>query len=132
MSMLEKWENAGMDSAKSLVDEPIGQQELWSTLKLSIAPDNSGIKTVPLPVLRIMFEKAKCLLRKKRLVFPKPGATDASYIVAGRANNVNTVTPGKGNSLKCDSACINAKSKICEHVFVVAEHNSVLVYCPNF
>ena len=51
-----------MNSAKSLVDEPIGQQELQSTLKLSIAPENSGIKTVPLPVLQIMFEKAKYLL----------------------------------------------------------------------
>ena len=59
MSMLEKFKYAGMDSAKSLVDEPIGQQELQSTLKLSIAPENSGMKTVPMPVLQIMFEKAK-------------------------------------------------------------------------
>ena len=49
-----------MDSAKTLVDEPIGKQELRSTLKLSIAPDNSGIRTVSLIVLQIMFEKAKC------------------------------------------------------------------------
>ena len=34
--MLEKFKNAVMDSAKSLVDETIGQQELRSTLKLSI------------------------------------------------------------------------------------------------
>ena len=51
ISMLEKFKNAGMDSAKSLVDEPIGQQELRSTLKLSIVTENSGIKTVPMPVL---------------------------------------------------------------------------------
>ena len=71
MSMLEKFKNAGMSSAKSLVDEPIGQQELRSTLK-SIAPGYSGIKSVPLPDLK----KAKCLLHKKGLVVPKPGATD--------------------------------------------------------
>ena len=97
--MLEKFKNAGMDSAKSLVDEPIGQQELRSTLKLSIAPENSGIKTVPMPVLQIMFEKAKYLLQKKGLVVPKPAATDGSYIVGGNANNVYTVIPRKGSSL---------------------------------
>ena len=126
MSTLEKFKNAGMDSAKSLVDEPIGQQELRSTLKLSIALENSGIKTVPLPVLQIMFEKAKSLLQKKGLVVPKPGATDRSYFVAGSANNVYTVTPGKRNSLKCDRSCINAKSKICKHVLRVDERIGVL------
>ena len=126
MSMLEKLKNAVMDSAKSLVDEPIGQEELRSTLKLAIAPENSGIKTVPMPVLQIMFEKAKYLLQKKDLVVPKPGATDGSYIVAGNANNVYTVTSGKGNSLKCDRACVNTKSNICEHVLAVAEHIGVL------
>ena len=99
-----------MDGAKSLVDERTGQQELRSTLKLSIAPDYSGIKTVSLPVLQIMFGKAKCLLQKKGLVVLKPGAIDGSYIVAGSANNVYTVTP----RVKCDRAYINAKSKICE------------------
>ena len=78
-----------------------------------------------------MFEKAKYLLQKKGLVVPKPGATDGPYIVAGNivagnANNVYTVTPRKGNSLKCDRACVNIKSKICEHVLAAAEHISVL------
>ena len=126
MSMLEKFKNAGMDSGKSLVNEPIGQQELRSTLKLSIVPENYGIKTVPLPVLQIMVEKAKCLLQKKGLVVPKPGATGGSYIVSVSANNVYTVTPGKGNSLKYDRACINIKSKICEHILAIAEHIGVL------
>ena len=35
MSMLEKFKNADMVSAKSLVDEPISPLELRSTLKLS-------------------------------------------------------------------------------------------------
>ena len=90
MSMLEKSKNTGMDSAKSLVDEPIGQQELQSTLKLSKAPKNSGIKTESLSVLQIMFEKANFLLQKKGLVVSKPVATGGSGIVAGIANNVYT------------------------------------------
>ena len=111
MPMLEKFKNAGIGSTKPLVDgEPIGQKGLRSTLKLSIAPENSDIKTVPLSAFQIMFEKAKCSLQKKCLAVPKPGATDGSYIVAGSANNVYTVIPGKGNSLKCDRACVNAKS----------------------
>ena len=108
MPMLEKFKNAGIGSTKPLVDgEPIGQKGLRSTLKLSIAPENSDIKTVPLPVFQIMFEKAKCSLQKKGLAVPKPGATDGSYIVAGSANNVYIVIPGKGHVLM---ACINAKS----------------------
>ena len=126
MSVLEKFLKNGMDSAKSLVDEPMGQQELRSTLKLSIASENSGFKTLPLPVLQIMFEKTKCFLQKKGIAVPKLGAADKSYIFAGSANNAYTVATGNGNSLKCDKACINAKSKICEHVLAIAEHICVL------
>ena len=36
------------------------------------------------------------------------------------------MTSGKGNSLKCDRACINVQSKICEKVLVVAERIAVL------
>ena len=102
MLMLEKFKNDGMDSAKSLVDEPIGQQELRSTLKLWILSEDFGIKTVLLHILQVIFEKAKCLLQKKGLVVPNPGATDGSYIIAGSFNNVYTVIPEKVNSLKCD------------------------------
>ena len=73
-----------------------------------------------------MFEKAKCLLQKKGLVVPNPGATDGSYIIAGSINNVYTVIPEKVNSLKCDRASINAKLKICEHVLAAAEHIGAL------
>ena len=106
MPMHKKFKIADMNSAKSLVDELIGEKELRSTLKISIAPENSGIKIVSLHVLQIMFEKAKCLLQKKGLVVPKPGATDGSYIATGSVNNVYIVTSGKVNSLKCDRAHI--------------------------
>ena len=66
----------------------------------------------------------KCLLQKKGLVVPNPGSTDGSYIIAGSTNNVYTVIPEKGNSLKCDRACINVQIfkmvhfiKICSIVF---------------
>ena len=36
------------------------------------------------------------------------------------------LTPRKGNSLKTDRACADAKSKICEYVLAVAEHIGVL------
>ena len=69
---------------------------------------------------------SKCLLQKKGLVVSKPGATDGSYIVAGSASNVYTVTSRKGNSLECERTCINAKSKICYDVLAVAERIGVL------
>ena len=121
MSLLKTFKNAIIES-----DESIAQQELQSTLKLSIAPENSGIKTVLLPVIQIMLEKVKDLLQKKGLAVPKPGATDESYVVAGSANDVYSVTPGKGNSLKCDRICINATSKICKHFLAVTGHIGIL------
>ena len=65
-----------------------------------------------------MFEKAECLLQKKGLVVPNPGATNGSYIIAGSTNNVYLMIP--------ERRCINAKSKICEHVLAVAEHIGAL------
>ena len=91
-------------------------------MELSIASENSGIKTVPLSALQMIFEKAKCLLQKQGLLVPKLGATNGSYTLAGSTNNAYTMTPTKGNSLKCDKACINAKSTICKNVLAAAEH----------
>ena len=65
----------------------------------------------------------------KRIIFckflatwsPKPGATDGSFIVAGYGNTIHVVTPGKGGSLKCDRACVNFSTSVCEHVLAVAQ-----------
>ena len=70
MSMLEKFKNVGMDIAKSLADEPIGQQELRSTLKLLMTLENSGLKTAPLSVLQIMFETVNIYSRREVSKFP--------------------------------------------------------------
>ena len=70
-------------------------------------------------------KNSNCLLQKKGLVVSTTGATDGSYIVAGSTNNVYTVTPRKGNSLKCERTCINAKSKIRYDVLATAERIGV-------
>ena len=93
---------------------------------LSISLKDSEINTVPLSVLERMFEKAKSLVRNDGLVLEKPGATDGSYIVAGSANRIFCVSPGKGGSFKCDRSCINSRTKICEHVIAVAEKRGKL------
>ena len=92
-----------------------------SANNLSIPPKDSGINTVPLNVLERMFEKAKSLVRSDGLVLGKPGATDGSYVVAGSANRIFCVSPGKGGFFKYDRSCINSRTKICEHVIGVAE-----------
>ena len=61
-------------------------------------------------------------ITEERSLSSKPWCSDGSYIIAGSTNNVYTVIPEKGISLKCDRACINAKSKICEHNPAAAEH----------
>ena len=97
-----------------------------SANNLSISAKDSGINTVPLSVLERMFEKANSLVRNDGLVLEKPGATDGSYIVAGSANRIFCVSPGKGGSFKCDRSCINSRTKICEHVIAVAEKSGKL------
>ena len=52
----------------SLVDRSIDQQEIQSTLKLLIAPENCAIQTVPLPAIQVMFGRANCLLQKQGLI----------------------------------------------------------------
>jgi hypothetical protein len=39
----------------------------------------------------------------------------------GYANNIHIVTHGKAGSLKCDPACVNSSTNICEHVLAVAQ-----------
>ena len=73
-----------------------------------------------------MFEKAKSLVRNDGLVLETPGETDSSYIVAGSANRIFCVCPGKGGSFECDRNCINSRTKICEHVIAVAEKSGKL------
>ena len=73
-----------------------------------------------------MFEKAKSLVRNDGLVLEKPGAIDGSYIVAGSANRIFCVSPGKGGSFNCVRSCINNRTKICEHVIAVAEKSGKL------
>ena len=65
-------------------------------------------------------------MRNDGLVLEKPGETDGSYIVAGSANRIFCVSPGKGGSFKCDRSCINSRTKICEHVIAVAEKSGKL------
>ena len=97
-----------------------------SANNLSISPSDSGINTVPLSVLERMFEKAKSLVRNDGLVLEKPDTTDGSYIVAGSANCIFCVSPGKGGSFKCERSCINSRTKICEHVIAVVKKSGKL------
>ena len=65
-------------------------------------------------------------VRNDGLVLEKPGETDGCYIIAGSANRIFCVSPGKGGSFKCDRSFINNRTKICEHVIAVAEKSGKL------
>ena len=80
------------------------------------------VKSVPFPVLEMMFDRANNLLAKNDFVIPKPGATDGLYIVAAKMNRVFTVTTAQGGGLYCDKACTNKTTRICEHVLAVPEN----------
>ena len=76
---------------------------------------------VPPSIIDGIISKASNLLSTAENVIPKPGATDGSYIVAGAANKVHSVKPGKGGSWTCDRTCINNSTKICKHTLAVAQ-----------
>ena len=88
---------------------------------LPVTASSCGITSVPSPILTVMFDKANHLLQVSSNVVPKPGATDGSFIVAGYGNTIHVVTPGKEGSLKCDRACVNFSTSVCEHVLAVAQ-----------
>lgn len=122
-SRLEKYVNSGMDCKKDLSKckrKDRDDSSNPSTPVISMTASRTGISTMPMSVLQILFDKADKLATTQNNVIPKPGASDGSYVVAGYGNTTHSVTPGKGGSLKCDRSCINASTGICEHVIAVA------------
>lgn len=124
---LMDFKKAGMNSMNDVISS-IRQdlEEEPPASRLSITAEESGITTIPAPILDAMFEKASNLLASQGSVIPKPGASDESFIVAGTSNNVHSVSPGKGGCLSCDRTCINHATKICEHVLAVAQVKGTL------
>lgn len=105
---------------ESAADDPAA--ESTSDVLLSpVTASTCGITTVPMPILTAMFDKANHLLQMSSNVVSKPGASDGSFIVAGHGSTIHIVTPGKGASLRCDRACVNCSTNICEHVLAVAQ-----------
>ena len=77
---IKVFREAGLESKTNLLnvqDSPDGDNG-----KLSVSAENRKVKSVPFPVLEMMFDRANNLLAKNDFVIPKPGATDGSYVVA--------------------------------------------------
>ena len=110
---------------KEIFPTQVEPGEVLSTLRISITAEESGIKSIPSPILKSMFKRASNLLSVPGNVIPKLGAVDGSFVVA-TCNKVHSVQPGKGSSLSCDHLCTNSSSKICEHVFAVAQVKGML------
>ena len=125
MKKLQTYLKSGMAEKRELSVETAGDvRALGSASEVMLLPvtaSSCGITSVPSPILTAMFDKANHLLQVSSNVVPKPGATDGSFIVAGYGNTIHVVTPGKGGSLKCDRACVNFSTSVCEHVLAVAQ-----------
>ena len=67
-----KIQNTDMNSASSLANKSVDIQKNWSTFKLLIAPESSGIKTVSLTAVQLIFDNSRFLSQKNGLVVPKP------------------------------------------------------------
>ena len=116
--------NADMEEKKDVTAELINENQNVETTSLSdidTAVQSANILNVPPSIIDRMTLKATNLLGTPGNVIPKPSATDESYIVAGRANKVHSVKPGKGGSWTCDRVCINSSTKMCEHTLAVAQ-----------
>ena len=123
------FKNATMSDQNDVENSEPEIEETGQSFMLTTTAEQSGITTVPLPILEGVFEKASSLLATPGNVIEKPGASNGSYIVAGTCNKVHSVEPGKGGSLTCDRSCVNFATKICEHVVAVAQAKGML---PEF
>ena len=111
---IKAFREAGLESKANLlnVQDPLN----GDNGKLSVSAADCQVKSVPFPVLEMMFDRANNLFAKNNFVIPKQGATNGSYIFAEKLNRVFTVTTGQGGGLHCDKACTNKTTRICEHV----------------
>ena len=121
---LEKYLKATMNEKLDCVVENQDKEKYENVFPIKAA--ESGIDSIPIAILENMFSKAEKLATSDKQVVPKPGARDGSYIVGGSFNNIYCVTPGKGDSLKCDRSCLHFSTKICEHVLAVAHIRGTL------
>ena len=119
---------AGMKEKKNVMAEvPEDEnEEKRSVSEFEMAVRSSNILNVPGPILDGMISKAGDLLSSPANVIQTPGATDGSYVVAGSANKIHSVKPGRGGSWTCDRTCINRSTKICEHTLAVAHVSGTL------
>ena len=100
--------------------------EQYSTISgsdnnLPISPKDSGVNTVPLSAIEIIFEKTKSLVRNDGLVWKNLVQLTAPILVLGLQTAFFVSLIGKEGSFKCDRSCINSRTKICEHVIAVVE-----------
>ena len=77
MAKVQKYITSGMDAKKVVVDKEIDnssiQDSVSSITTFPITASDSGITTVPMPILQAMFDKGSKHLRKRDNVIPKPG-----------------------------------------------------------
>ena len=84
----------------------------------------SEIAKLPIVILATMFEKAAARRSDRK----KPGADDGFHIVAGHTFQIYCVTPGKKGFFKCDRNCVNASTKMREHIAVAEKYSKL----PDF
>ena len=125
---LSSYLKAGMKEKKNVMAEvPEDEnEEKRSVSEFEMAVRTLNILNVPGPILDGMISKAGDLLSTPANVIQTPGATDGSYVVAGSANKIHSVKPGRGGSWTCDRTCINRSTKICEHTLAVAHVSGTL------
>ena len=84
--------------------------------------------SVPLVVLKGMWQKAEQLLASSTSISAAPGHPPNSRMVESRSGKrPHLVVSGKGGQFKCDEDCLNFKSMgICCHTIAVAHKNNSL------
>ena len=86
-----------MNDKEEFVEEYASQCS--SKQGLSLSAKDCKIDKGPLSIIEVMFEKAASLIQADRLVIPKPGSSDGSFVVAGTCNRFFCITPGKEDHL---------------------------------
>ena len=129
--VVNQFDSASLQSSRSAVQAARGSSvstSEGSIKELCITPESTGIVSIPLATLRMIWAKATEYLCSKADVVPAPGSCLKARMVASRsASAPHFVQALPSGQYVCDSNCLQWKSShMCSHTVAVAALNEDL------
>lgn len=115
----------GMDASSSFK-----RYDSDTSTSISIKANESGIVTIPMPVLENMFSEANNIIIDKCVV-ALPKSDGKTHIVDCGARSFKVIA-GKGGALVCQRECPHKSTKLCSHIIAVGHVTGKLHHLINW